>query len=258
VKKDKGQVQKKGIDDRFQKCTQVALKSGRAQAFRAMALLNEFLEWKTLAEVIDGEQYLDIPGIDTIDQYFEYIGLGRRTGFNQLKVARTLTPDEVQLFTRIGLTKRDLIGYANLSEEDRLQIREGKLKNLDKADKEDVSQLIEDLLDEKKKIKDVAVKLQKDNDTIGQELKALRAAMPNQHNMDWAWLSIESISKHISGIQSDMNFLLDSMDHRLIDNSEFNARVNGLYDTAQRMLIEVFDKIDKLTGHHPGREKAGE
>lgn len=48
------------------------------------------------------------------------------------------------------------------------------------------------------------------------------------------------------------------MDHRLVNNSEFNARVNGLYNTAQRMLVEVFDKIDTLTGYHPGREKDGE
>ena len=40
-----------------------ALKGGRVQAFRAMGLLAEYLEWKTMAEAIDNKDYLNIPGL---------------------------------------------------------------------------------------------------------------------------------------------------------------------------------------------------
>ncbi|MFA5352762.1 MAG: hypothetical protein WC291_00900 [Thermodesulfovibrionales bacterium] len=136
------------------KCINVAVKSGRAQAFHAMSLLSEYLEWKALAGVVEKKEYLDIPGIETVDQYLQYLGLSSRTGYNQLKIARTLSPDEVQLFAELGFSRKDLLGYASLPDEQRLQIREGKVINLEQAQKEDIRQLIEELVIENKQVKE--------------------------------------------------------------------------------------------------------
>ncbi|GFO61185.1 hypothetical protein GMST_35100 [Geomonas silvestris] len=135
-----------------------ALKVGRIQAFRSMQLLAEFMEMKQLAQLIDSKNYLKIPGVKSIDDYFEQQGIKRRTGFNDLKIARNLEPDEVQLLALLGFTRRDLLGYASLPEEKRLEIKEGKVINLESASREEIKDLIEQVVVENKQAKDEAAK----------------------------------------------------------------------------------------------------
>jgi hypothetical protein len=131
-----------------------ALKTGRMQAFRAMQLLAEFMEMKQLALMIDSKEYLKIPGVKSAEDYLETQGLSRRTGFNQLKIARTLAAEEVQLLCTLGFTRRDLLGYASLPEDKRLEIKEGKVINLETASREDIRDLIEQVVAETRAVKE--------------------------------------------------------------------------------------------------------
>ena len=234
-------------------------KAGRAQAFRAIKILSEYLEWKSLVEIVDNKETLNNLGFKTIDDYLNHIGLQRSSAYNQLKIARTLTPEDVQLFGQIGLTRRTLLEYAKLPEDQRLQLKNGKVLNLETADKTEIKSLIEELIMDNKEIREMSTKtighLQNASLSFQDEIKSLRSKIPNEHSMDWAWGALERISHNISEIQSNLNFLLDSKDHRLVANPELKARVNGLFTTAKRMLIEVFDKIDELTGYHPDRKE---
>jgi hypothetical protein len=124
----------------------VGLISGRAQAFGSIKLLSEFLEYKQLAQVIESKDYLKIPGVTSIDDYLEKLGLGRSTAFNNLKLARTLTAEEVQLLGQVGFTRRDLLSYASLPEESRLEIREGKVINIESASREEIKDVIEEII----------------------------------------------------------------------------------------------------------------
>ncbi len=127
----------------------VGLISGRAQAFRAMRLIAEFLEYKQIAQLIDNEEHLKISGVTSTDDYLEQLGLGRSTAYNNLKIARTLTAEEVQLLGQVGFTRRDLLSYASLPDEKRLEIREGKVINLESASREEIKDLIEQVIVEK-------------------------------------------------------------------------------------------------------------
>jgi len=135
-----------------------ALRVGRVQAFRSIQLLAEFMEMKQLAQLVDSKKYLEIQGVNNIDDFFEQLGIKRRTGFNDLKIARNLEQDEVQLLAQLGFTRRDLLGYASLPEEKRLEIKEGKVINLESASRDEIKDLIEQVVVETKQVKDEAAK----------------------------------------------------------------------------------------------------
>jgi len=134
----------------------VGLVAGRAQAFGSIKLLSEFLEYKQLAQVIDSKDFLKIPGVTNIDDYLEKLGLGRSTAFSNLKIARTLTAEEVQLLGQVGFTRRDLLSYASLPEEKRLEIREGKVINIESASREEIKDVIEEVIAESHRVKEEA------------------------------------------------------------------------------------------------------
>lgn len=134
----------------------VGLISGRAQAFNSMKLIAEFLEYKQVAQIVDNEDYLKIPGVSSIDDYFEKLGLGRSTAFKNLKIARALTVEEVQLLGQVGFTRRDLLSYASLPEEKRLEIREGKVINIESASREEIKDVIEEVIAEAHRTKEEA------------------------------------------------------------------------------------------------------
>jgi hypothetical protein len=254
-----GKMKKKNKENRQQllpaaqnelngKVQQLVRAAYHAEALDGAELVMRGMKMKAIRAITDNAELLEIAGYNRIEDFFDSLGIKRRQGFYLKKIAGAFSEEEVQTLHSMKFSQRDILRLASLPP--------GQLPKIEETDDPDeLKAVINNLLSETKNIKSAALTVTKQKESIEQELKTLKSRMPNQHNMDWAWLSIESISKHISGIQSDMNFLLDSMDHRLVGNSELNARVNGLYDTAQRMLIEVFDKIDKLTGHHPGREK---
>jgi len=148
----------------------VGLKTGRVQAFKAVRILSEYLEWKNIADIVNSKETLVELGFKTVDDYLEHMGIDRSTGYRNLKIVRTLTPEEVQLFGQIGLSRKDLLGYASLPEEQRLQIKEGKVINLEKADREDIRQILEDLVSEKKKKDDELAAQKKASERVQKDL----------------------------------------------------------------------------------------
>lgn len=143
---------------------QLGLISGRAQAFKAIRLLTEFLEWKQLVAIVDNKEFLRIPGVKSLDHYLESLGLGRTTMFNNLKIARKLEVEEVQLLGQVGFTRKDLLSYASLPDEKRIEIREGKVINIEKASREEIQEIIEDILQKNHEIKEEAAKTVKAKD----------------------------------------------------------------------------------------------
>jgi len=133
---------------------ELGLIAGRIQAYKSIELLSEYLGYKQLAKIIDNKEFKKIPGITSIDDYLEQLGIGRSTAYNNLKIARTLTVEEVKLLDKVGFTRRDLLGYASLPDEARMEIRDGKVINLEKADKEEIRKVIEDIILENKKVKE--------------------------------------------------------------------------------------------------------
>lgn len=146
------------VKESLQGLHECAVKVGRIQAFRSMQLLAEFMEMKQVAQLIDSKEYLKIPGIKSIEGYFDQNGIKHRTGYNNLRIARNLEPDELQLLAALGFTRRDLLGYAALPEEKRLEIKEGKVINLESASREEIKDLIEQVVVENKQAKDEAQK----------------------------------------------------------------------------------------------------
>lgn len=140
--------------------------SGRAQAFKAIKLIAEFLEWKQIAEIVDRKEFLKIPGVTSIGDYLESLGLGRSAAYENLKIARTLTSEEVHLLGQVGFTRKDLLGYASLPDEKRMEIREGKVINIEKADREDIREIIEQVLLENRQVKDEATKTAEAKDRV--------------------------------------------------------------------------------------------
>ena len=124
----------------------LGLISGRAQAFGSVRLLTEFLEYKQMAQMVDSEDCLKIPGVTSADDYFEKLGLSRSAAYRNLKIARTLTIEEVSLLGQVGFTRRDLLNYASLPEEKRLEIREGKVINIETASREEIKDVIEEII----------------------------------------------------------------------------------------------------------------
>ena len=134
----------------------VGVMAGRVQAYKTMQLMSEFLTFKQIAQIIDSGDYKLIPGVTSIDSYFEQLGIKGSTGYNNLKIARALEAEEVQLLERVGFTRRDLLNYSSLPEDARLEIREGKVINLESASKEEIKDLIEQVLIEQKQLKEDA------------------------------------------------------------------------------------------------------
>jgi hypothetical protein len=240
-----------------QKVHNLGLKTGHAQAFGAIRLLAEYLEWKAIQAIVDDTETLEKMGFSTIDEYFAEHNIKRSTGFKNLKIARELSSDEVQLCGQIGLTRTDLFTYASVPTGDRLQIKDGKLEGLENADQDEIKHFFKTFLKEYQTTKETAEKTTAERDALHKKVKELNARLPNPTDLAWAWLACDRVSEDIADIQSNLNLILESTDHRLVDNPEFNARITGLYTMANRMLIEVFDKIDKLTGFHPNREQTG-
>jgi len=150
-----------------------AVMAGRVQAFKAVSLLTEFLEWKQLSQMIERKEYLLLPGVNSLEDYFETMGIKPRTGYNNLKIARNLEVDELQLLQRIGFTRRDLLGYASLPGDKLLELREGKIINLETASREEIKDLIEQVVVETKQEREEAAatikakdKVLKDKETV--------------------------------------------------------------------------------------------
>lgn len=192
-------------EEKIKKSIQVGLKAGATRAFRVMGLLAEYLEWKSISEVIEKKEYLLIPGVTNQDEYIEFIGTGRSTAYNNLKIVRTLTIEEVQLLDKMGLTRKDLLGIASLPDEQRLKIKEGKIINLESADREEIRSIIEDLAAESR-----------DKDRILQDKqKMLNRAHDREDKLDAELKETkEQLEKSHKDLYGDLFVALDPVDQR--------------------------------------------
>ena len=235
------------LDQRLQHLT---LLVGNIQALEAVELVARGMKMKAVRALIENAEIVKAKGFNSLEDYFKSFGIKPRIGFYMKKIAEVFTDDELQLLQSMGFSQRGILRLTDIPRE--------QLPNLtDSDDPDELKAAINTLLAENKNLARAGTHVGKQNEELRAAVKDLKARLPNQHDMDWAWGAIERISHNVSEIQSNMNYLLDSMDHRMVDNAEFKARMAGLYDTSKRMLIEVFDKVDKLTGYHPAREEAG-
>ncbi|PKN16535.1 MAG: hypothetical protein CVU66_00595 [Deltaproteobacteria bacterium HGW-Deltaproteobacteria-23] len=206
---------------------QIGLISGRAQAFKAVRLITEFLEWKQIAEIVDNKEFLKIPGVTSVDDYLEALGLGRSTAFNNLKIARTLSPTEIQLLSQVGFTRKDLLGYASLPDEARMEIREGKVINIEKANREEIREVIEQILQENRQVKEEAAK----NIEAKERWLGKKEEMINEQSKE-----IVQLQSQLKGIAAEMNTTPGEVAYcKKIEN--LNISLNG-YLKEIRGLVE--------------------
>lgn len=145
---------------------QMGVNAGRAQAFGAMQLIAEFLQWKSYSRIIDAREFVQIQikdqgvtrNLRTVEEYLEYLGFSPSAGFRNLKIARALTPTEIQLLGEVGFTRKDLLSYASLPDEKRMEIRDGKVINIESADRQEIREIIEQVLEENLQVKAEAEK----------------------------------------------------------------------------------------------------
>lgn len=224
-------------EEKIKKCNLVAQKSGAAMAFRVMGLLAEYLEWKSVAEVIEKKEYLLIPGVTNQDEYLDYLGFGRRSAYNNLKITRTLTHEEVQLFAKMGLTRKDLLGIASLPDEQRLKIKEGKIINLENADREEIRSIIEDLAAESR-----------DKDRILQDKqKMLNRAHEREDKLDIELRETkEQLKKSHTDIYGDLFITLDPIDQQAMKELHYAHDQVWLALTAISAIDKEKTKADIL------------
>ena len=164
--REQGALEAEIAKNNLEKSHHLGLISGRAQAFSSMKLIAEFLEWKQVSQVIESEDYKLIQGVTSIDDYLEKLGFSRSAAFRNLKIARTLSPTEIQLLAGVGFTRKDLLGYASLPDEARMEIREGKIINIEKANREEIREVIEQVLQENRQVKEEATKTAEAKDRV--------------------------------------------------------------------------------------------
>jgi hypothetical protein len=166
IGKEEGALEAKRALETVNLSGQLGQITGRAQAFKAIRLITEFLEMKQIAAIIDNKEFLKIPGVTSVNDYLEKLGLGRSVAYENLKIARKLEADEVRLLGQVGFTRKDLLGYASLPDEARMEIREGKVINLEKAGREEIREIVEQILQESRDLKEEATKTAQAKDRV--------------------------------------------------------------------------------------------
>lgn len=209
----------------------VGVMAGRVQAYKTMQLLSEFLTFKQIAQIIDSGDYKLIPGVTSIDSYFEKLGIKGSTGYNNLKIARTLEAEEVQLLERVGFTRRDLLGYASLPEEKRLEIKEGKVINLESASREEIRDLIEQVVVETRQTREEADATIKAKDKVLKDKETLL----NKQARELAKFEKEAEAK---GLTPDEDAFLQQMENFRIS---FDGYMNRLDP------VDAFCEYDEVT-----------
>jgi len=236
------------LDQKVQHCTRFAY---HAEAYGLMELIAKGMKMQAIRAVAENSEVLEISGFKSFEDFFDFLGIKRRKGFYLKKIAEAFSDEEVQTLHSMRFAQRDILKLANLPA--------GSLPDLENIeDPEELKATIHGLLAESKDIKDAAIKVANENETLRGENRELKKRLPNQHGMEWALLAVMRAGDHISGFQSELNLLLESRDHRLVSDPEFKARIIGLYETFYRMTIELSYKIEELTGYHPVRGKTGE
>jgi len=225
--REQGALEAAAAKNNLEKSHHLGLISGRAQAFSSIKLIAEFLEWKHVSQVIETEDYKLIQGVTNIDDYLEKLGFSRSAAFRNLKIARTLSPTEIQLLAQVGFTRKDLLGYASLPDEARMEIREGKVINIEKASREEIREVIEQVLQENRHDKEEATKTAEAKDRVLRQ----KEEMINKQSKE-----IIQLESRIEGLAAGMNVTPEEVAYcKAID--KFNITLNG-YLAKIRGLVE--------------------
>ncbi len=217
-------------EENLQRVHNFGVMAGRIQAFKTVQLLSEFLAFKQIAQIIDNGDYKLIPGVTSIDSYFEHLGIKGTTGYNNLKIARALESEEVQLLERVGFTRRDLLGYASLPEEKRLEIKEGKVINIESASKEEIKDLIEQVIVESRQAKDEADKTIKAKDKVLKDKETLI----NRQAKDLAKFEHEAEAR---GLTADEDACLKNIENLKMSFDGYLERLDPVF------LLNQYDDV---------------
>lgn len=229
------------LDQKIKVCQRAAY---HAEAFNAMELINRGMKMQAIRSIAEHAEVLEKAGFTRLEDFFDFLGINARTGYRLKKIAEAFSDEELTQLQSMGLSQRGILKLASLPP--------GQLPDLKNADDPaELKATINALIKESQDIKDAALKVGQENEKLHKNVKELKARLPHQHGMDWAWLNISYANQHISNFHSSMNLLLDSKDHRLVGNPEFKARMKALYETFYRTSIEVFHKINELFGCLP-------
>jgi hypothetical protein len=228
------------LDGKVHQCTRLAY---HAEAYGVMELIARGMKMQAIREVVESSEMLKIKGFNSFEDFFESLGISPRTGFNLKKIAEAFSTGELQLLQSMRFSQRNILRLAYLPSDQLPDLTDDPVEL--KAQLEDAIAAI--------------AKQRKDNDTATKKMrdlegtvKDLKACMPKQDNLDWAWGALDRISASLSAIHKDMSYILD--DHRFVGNAELKSKVSGLYDQANKTLIELFSKIEKNTGYYPERK----
>lgn len=250
--REQGALEAEVAKNNLEKSHHLGLISGRAQAFSSMKLIAEFLEWKHVSQVIESEDYKLIQGVTDVDDYLEKLGFSRSAAFRNLKIARKLSPTEIQLLAGVGFTRKDLLGYASLPDEARMEIREGKVINIEKANREEIREVIEQILLENRQVKEEATKTAEAKDRVlGQ-----KEEMINKQSKE-----IVQLESRLEGIAAEMNASPGEVAYcKKIEklNISFNGylrEIRGLVEcempgpTAAMQLIALLNRLRMEANH---------
>lgn len=238
----------------------LGLVSGRAQAFSSMKLIGEFLEYKQLAQVIESEDYLKIPGVTGVDDYFEKLGLSRSAAYRNLKIARTLTVEEVSILGQVGFTRRDLLNYAALPEDKRLEIRDGKVINIETSSREEIKDMIEEVIAEAHKTKEESEALLSAKDKVlksKQELLNKQERSLKKYEKEAAVMGItpeeDAYIQQINNLKTGFDGYLLRLENNIVpeDYDTFTPRMKAaLISATHYMQMQILALHDTVTTEH--------
>jgi excinuclease UvrABC ATPase subunit len=181
----------------------------------------------------------------------EDLGMAVRTAYRFMNAALKSEQFPAVDFCQIGKSISKVYTLIEAPEEELKKFEQTGLlggKDIDEIEAMSVKEMREHV----KKLRAEVAKSENKIADLSKEIKELNARLPNSCDLNWAWWSLESISSHISGIQNDMNYLID--DYRFIDNPELQARVDALYLLIKKTLIQLLHKIEEKTGYHAKHE----
>lgn len=223
------------------------LSIGRAQAFKSMRMLSEYLEIKNVLAAIDRKEYLKIQGVSNLDDYLKKSGLSRSKFYEDKKISN-LSAEEVQMLGLVGFTRKDLLGYASLPDEKRMEICDGKVINIEKANREEIREIIEKVLQDNRQVKDDAEKSVK----AIERLKDVKQETIDKNERLIADLKEKLDAKAIPSEEADYIKLIEKLDVMLYGYlADIRQLVEGNVPgpTAALRLVSLLNRLRMEANH---------
>lgn len=231
--------------------------TGKAQAFKLVRLITEYMEWKSILGICESKETLKKKGFKSVDDYLQSNGLTRAHAYKRFKIVRALPEDDVYFCGQLGFTHKDLYAYASLPEDDRHAIHE----RISKADKSEIKDLIEHMLDkhkseladQKKQFEKEAKNIQKaldftatERDYYKEKLEEIGSMMPDNPNLDKAakqMAMIESLFEKLTNALT--GFVLEP---DMVDDDDLHAVVTGFYSRMNDRFLRFIHRWEEYTG----------